>query len=66
MRTRKIDLLAKIGYIALQGVFLPLILWVNDLREAGQMWPFALAFALYEVLVTGDALLYWIVFRTEK
>lgn len=60
------NLPVKILYIALQGVFLPLILWVDDLRSCGQMLFFVLAFALYEALVILDALLYWIVFNSEK
>lgn len=60
------SLLPKLGYIALQGVFLPLILWVDDLREVGSMMAYWTAFLFYEVLVIGDAWLYWIVFRGEK
>lgn len=62
----KNNLLAKILYIALQGVFLPLLLWLDDLRSSGPFVSYILVFILWEVLVTLDALLYWVVFRGEK
>lgn len=52
-------------YAALQGIFMPLILWVNDLRERGGA-AFLSVFLVYEALVIGDTLLYWLVFKAEK
>ena len=55
-------LAVKIFYIALQGIFLPLILRLDDAVGA-HYW---MLFTLYEALVIGDALLYWAVFHSEK
>lgn len=52
-----------LAYAALQGIFLPLILWIDDLRGEPAYW---LVFAFYELLVTLDALLYWVIFIKEQ
>jgi hypothetical protein len=54
--------LLKISYIALQGVFLPLILILAD-SDGLTFW---LLFLLYEGLTIFDSLLYWKIFSKEK
>ena len=58
--------LLKILYCAGQGIFLPLVLWLDDLRASGQYLEAVIVFAIYTLLVVGDAWLYWIVFGREK
>ena len=56
------NLPVKIPYILLQGIFLPL-LWLLDTFYRDGLIPQAwVVFAIYELLVIIDAILYWVIF----
>jgi len=55
-------IILRLSYIALQGVFLPLILKLDDATGTGYFW----LFGLYELLVIGDALLALLLFGRDK
>jgi len=57
--------LLRVTWILVQGLFLPLILWLNDLREAGNLWAIGI-FALLEGLYLIDALLFLRIFKGGK
>lgn len=59
------SLLVKLIYIALQGVFLPLVLLADGFKDNGQMMLYGLALGTYEALVILDALLFMQLFGTK-
>ncbi len=62
----KKSLLVRVFYIALQGVFLPLVVIGDSLRVSGQMTSWLL-FALYEVAIMLDgACLLWILGKHDN
>lgn len=57
---------AKVLWILAQGFFLPMILWFDDLRSAGDYWQAGGIFLLLEVLYVLDAILFLRLFRRDK
>jgi len=55
----------KIIWILAQGSFLPLVLFWNDLREAGNLFQWAV-FALLEGLYMWDAIMFYRIFKGGK
>jgi hypothetical protein len=56
----------KIAWVLAQGFFLPLVLWLNDLRELGRYWEALGVFLLLELLYLVDALLFLSLFGSKK
>lgn len=57
-------LVVKIAWILIQGLFLPLVLWLDGLRSSGQLWSALGLFVLLELLYLVDAWLFLRVFKT--
>lgn len=55
----------RVVWILGQGVFLPLVLWFDDLRQAGNFWAIGV-FVLLEGLYLVDAVLFLKLFRGGK
>lgn len=56
----------QIQWILVQGLFLPLVLWLENLRETGNYWGLGV-FILLEALYLVDSLLFIKIFkRGEK
>jgi len=49
-----------------QGLFLPCVLWLDDLRSAGHFSQAIGVFALLELLYMVDACLFLVVFNKER
>ena len=58
--------LPKVLYIMLQGAFFPLILQVDDLKDAGLMLHYWVGIVVYDALLMFDAWLYWLIFQRQK
>lgn len=54
----------KLLWILAQGLFLPLVLWLDDLRTSGNYWAIA-TFLLLEVLYIADAYLFLRIFKDK-
>lgn len=54
----------KVIWILAQGIFLPTVLWLDDLRASGNWWAVG-AFVLLEVLYLGDAVLFLKIFNSK-
>jgi hypothetical protein len=55
-----------IPYVLLQGVFLPILWMLDTFYRDGRVVLAWAAFALYELLVVGDAILYWSIFYSRR
>ena len=53
----------KVIWILAQGLFLPLVLWLDSLRELGQFWQAGGVFVLLELLYLADSVLFLKLFR---
>lgn len=58
--------LLKIIWILAQGVFLPMVLFLDDLRGSGQYWQMIGVFVALEVLYLVDACLFLLIFKDRK
>ena len=56
----------KIIWILGQGTFLPLVLWLNDLRVSGNFGGAIGVFLLLEAIYVADAFLFLRIFRGNK
>ncbi len=64
---KKTDLrVVKIIWILAQGTFLPLVLWLDDLRSVGQYGGAIGIFLLLELLYIADAFLFLQIFKGNK
>ena len=57
MNLRKINLRVKVVYIAMQGAFLPLIVFFQHYLDCGKPLTAVILFLVYELLVFIDAIL---------
>ena len=57
MNLRKINLRVKVVYIAMQGAFLPLIVFFQHYLDCGKPLTAVVLFLVYELLVFIDAIL---------
>ncbi len=55
----------KLIWILAQGFFLPLVLWLDGLRIAGQYGGAIGMFVLLELLYVGDACLFLVIFNRK-
>jgi len=54
----------KIIWIMAQGLFLPMVLWLDDLRVSGNYWGIGV-FVLLELLYLLDAVLFLRIFKAK-
>lgn len=52
----------QVAWILIQGAFLPLVLWLDDLRVTGSYWGLGI-FCLLEILYLVDSLLFIKIFQ---
>lgn len=57
---------AKIVWVLAQGWFLPLVLWLDDVRASGHFGQALGIFLLLELLYLADALLFLRIFKGNK
>ncbi len=57
---------AKLIWVLAQGVFLPMVLWLDDLRASGNYGGAIGIFALLELLYVGDACLFLMIFKGRR
>ena len=66
MKLWKISLpLTKVIWVLAQGFFLPLILWLDDLRSLGDYGQAIGIFVLLEALYIADACLFLLIFKKK-
>ena len=56
-------LVIKIIWILAQGIFLPLVLWLDDLRTSGNFGGAIGVFLLLELIYVADAFLFLKIFK---
>jgi hypothetical protein len=56
----------KIIWVMIQGLFLPLVLWLDELRGCGNYLLAIGVFVLLEILYLGDTLLFLKIFKTKE
>ncbi len=59
------NLPVKLAWILAQGLFLPCVLWLDDLRAAGQFLSAIGVFVLLETLYMADAYLFLSIFNRK-